>query len=99
MIKSIHLKNFQSHKDTLIEFDQGVNVIVGQSDVGKSAILRAIAWVCTNKPSGDEFISSWADSTSIKIKTDNCTVIREKGKGVNQYILKQGKGKDFVFKV
>lgn len=98
MIKNIHLKNFQSHKDTLIKFDQGVNVIVGQSDVGKSAILRAIAWICTNKPSGDEFISSWADLTSIKIETDDCMVIREKGKGVNQYILKQGKGKDFVFK-
>lgn len=41
MIKSILLENFESHKKTLIEFDKGLNVISGSSNIGKSAILRA----------------------------------------------------------
>ena len=55
MIKSLHLQNFQSHASTNLQFSPGVNVIVGGSDCGKTAILRAINWLVTNRPSGDAF--------------------------------------------
>ena len=39
MIKSIQLKNFQSHRDTTLRLSPGVNVIVGDPQNGKTAIL------------------------------------------------------------
>ena len=47
-IKKIELHNFQSHEYTEMEFDRGLNVILGNSDVGKTAILRAIKWALYN---------------------------------------------------
>lgn len=58
MFRSIELANFQSHKHSIIEFCEGLNVISGSSDSGKSAILRALRWVYDNRPQGDA-IRNW----------------------------------------
>ena len=44
MIKSIKLANFRGHEDLEIEFDQGLNSIVGMENAGKSTILHAIIY-------------------------------------------------------
>ncbi len=87
MIKSLQISNFQSHKSSLLEFDNGVNVIIGQSDSGKSAILRALLWLVTNRPSGESFRSNWGRDTEVEMKMDGGIVSRTRGKGKNQYIL------------
>ncbi len=58
MIKSISIENFQSHKSTAMDFCPGLNVIAGASDSGKSSVLRAMAWIIKNRPSGDA-IRNW----------------------------------------
>jgi len=55
MIKSIEVKNFQSHKHSKLEFDPGINVIVGRGQSGKTAILRALLLLVKNRPSGYRF--------------------------------------------
>lgn len=80
MIKSIQIQNFQSHKNTELIFDSGVNVIVGSSDSGKSAILRAMLWTIFNRPSGESFRSYWNGDTIVDIELENKTISREKGK-------------------
>lgn len=50
-IKSIIIKNFQSHANTELELCDGVNVILGNSDVGKTAILRALGWIFLDRKS------------------------------------------------
>lgn len=86
MFKSIQLKDFQSHPDTFIEFDAGVNALVGLSDSGKTTVLRALRWVCFNQPDGDDFISHWADKTEVELVLDNGTIItRGRGKTGNWY--------------
>ena len=50
-LKRVRLENFQSHKNSIIDFDRGLNVIVGPSDSGKSAIIRAIKWALYNETS------------------------------------------------
>ena len=82
MIKKLHIRNFQSHKDSRLIFSDGVNVIVGNSDSGKSAILRALNWVITNRPSGDSYISNWGGPTYVIVETEEGTVIRERGKRI-----------------
>lgn len=88
MIKSVEIKNFQSHKDSKIDLSNGLNVIIGSGDNGKSAVLKAILWVLTNKPDGDEFISHWAkkkEDCVVTLYTERGYVTRCKGKTNNYY--------------
>jgi len=88
MIKELRLQNFQSHKDTVLEFHPGVNVVAGSSNSGKSTVLRAINWLLYNRPSGDAFVSHWARNakgnqeldTSVTMITDRVTIERKKSK-------------------
>lgn len=50
MIESLHLVNFETHRDSLIEFCPGINVIKGSTDQGKSSIRRALSYVVFSKP-------------------------------------------------
>lgn len=80
MLKKLTLKNFQSHKDSVLEFSPGVNIIVGSSDSGKTAIIRALRLAIYNRPSGDAVRSYWGGVTSVEAVFDNCTVTRTKDK-------------------
>lgn len=77
MIKQLQISNYQSHKDTTLALNPGVNMVVGQSDSGKSAIIRALKWLATNRPLGDSF-KSWAG----KGETTVCIFVGDKGKSV-----------------
>lgn len=68
MVTSLHVQNFQSHEDTRLEFAPGVNIIVGTSDSGKTALLRALAWLKDN-PSGDAFRSHWGGDVRVELET------------------------------
>lgn len=95
MIKTIRLKNFQSHKDTQIEFDPGVTVLTGSSCSGKSAVLRGFRWLMENRPSGNSFISYWnrnkdgkpKEKTSVEIEYDSGLAERFKTDSVNGYAI------------
>lgn len=86
MIEKVTIENFQSHKDTVLEFDPGVNVITGDTDTGKSAIIRALRFNIYNQPTGEEFRSTWGGDTKVVIDYDNARITRLKGKE-NLYIL------------
>jgi len=87
MIKSIRIKNFQSHKETELDFHPGVNIILGSSDSGKTAIIRAIRWLVFNRPSGDEFRSYWGGDTRVILDLDNGKIERKRTKNENEYII------------
>lgn len=87
MIKSLRIQNFQSHKDTFIEFGPGVNVLVGPSENGKSAVLRNMFWNLFNKPGGDDFQSHWGGDVRSDIEFSDGTLTRLKTKSFNGYIL------------
>ena len=89
MIKSIEIKNFQSHKDTKLDFLPGVNIIVGTSDSGKTVIIRALKWVAKNRPSGDAFRSNWGGDTEVVLKVDDTKVIRRRTKTKNEYQIEE----------
>lgn len=88
-ILSIHIQNFQSHKNSKLLLHPGVNVIVGQSDSGKSAVIRGLKWLATNRPTGDSLRSHWGGDTEVtlvdKDGTATNSVTRCKKKGVNGY--------------
>ena len=91
MIQKLEIENYQSHKNTTLNFSPGVNAIIGQSDSGKTSILRALRWVIENRPGGDAFRSSWGGKTSVKITTGQNVIERVKDKTtVNTYALSTG---------
>ena len=87
MIKSIELKNFQSHKQSKLTFDKGINVIIGSSDSGKSAILRALNLVINNKPNGDSYRSDWGGDTYVEVDFGNAIIRRTRTSKENEYAL------------
>lgn len=46
MLKQLKIKKFQLHEHTVLEFSNGLNVIVGDSQAGKSQILKAFSYLC-----------------------------------------------------
>jgi len=86
MIKQLNIENTQSHKNSSLDFDKGVNIIVGPSDSGKSAILRALRLLVWNRPLGDAIRSNWGGKTVIEMFTDDAHIVRTKDK-TDEYIL------------
>lgn len=98
MIEEIKIRNIQSHKDTTLNFSNGINALTGSSNNGKTAILRALNWCINNRPTGtDVLCSHWAldkkgnikpdEEMSVTVKVDGNTVTRRRTKNENQYIV------------
>lgn len=85
MIKSLKLTNFQCHKQLDLDFSPKVNCIIGASDSGKSAVIRALNWVTFNRPSGDAYIRNGSKEATAEIVTDNATIKRIKSSTKNYY--------------
>jgi len=95
MIKTISVQNFQSHKNSVIKLSPGVNAFIGDSDHGKTAILRAINWCVNNKPSGDAFRSFWGGETKVALSVDNhIDVTRYRDDNTNDYFLAEYDGEE-----
>lgn len=97
-IKKIHLENFQSHKNTTLIFDRGLNVILGNSDSGKTAILRAIKWAIYNEPQGDYFIMQGTNKVLVEIEFSNGAIVKRlKSSSKNNYYLKLPDEEEQIF--
>lgn len=97
MLKSLKIKNFQSHEHSELQLHPGINVIIGLTDSGKSAIVRSIRWLSRNKPSGGSFRSRWGGETSVTVETESGSVIRTKDK-TDTYELLLHKKRPLIFK-
>lgn len=78
-IVKVILNNFQSHEHTEVDLTDGLNIIVGESNNGKTSILRAIMWVVDNQPLGTDFIMAGKDTCSVMVLYDDGTFI-ERGR-------------------
>lgn len=93
-ITSVRLKNFQSHEDTHISFDD-YNVIYGSTNSGKSAIIRGIKWVLYNLPpaEGVDFRRFGTKETLVTIEfNDGRKITRRRTAKENEYILEDADG-------
>lgn len=91
MLKSLKLYNFQAHRKRLIQFDPAITTIRGPTDVGKSAVLRALRWLALNDTGGDEFVT-WGADEAVAI------VELEDGAGGEAKIVRR-KGRENVYKL
>ena len=91
MIKSVSIQNFEAHEDTTIEFGEGMNSIVGLSNSGKSAIIRALMVVVDNEWS-KEMVRTGFEFCRVKVETERGWVEAERGEKVNRWRCQEGDG-------
>lgn len=100
MINKLTIKNIQSHKDSELVFSPGINCIVGTSNNGKSAVLRALNWSIYNRPLGiDNLLSNWCydkkgkqiEEMSVTIQKGDSILVRKKSKDENCYVINNEK--------
>ena len=54
MLVQLKVKNFALIEDALLTFDQGLNVLTGETGAGKSILMEALGFVL-----GNRFESEW----------------------------------------
>ena len=74
----VSIRDFQIIKKASLTFTPGLNCIIGQSNNGKSAILRAIKSAIYNK-AGTTSVRNGASSYAVGLQNDEHTVILQKG--------------------
>lgn len=90
MIERIKLENFEGHVDTELNLKNGVYLINGKTDSGKSSLLRAIRFVLYNKPSNEEKVINFnANECSVTLWINGHEIKRTRARGnkVNSYFF------------
>ena len=64
----LHLKNFQAFEDLDVEFVQGVNTIIGESNSGKTSVLRAIKSLIENGSRTARYIKQYTNETEVNMQ-------------------------------
>lgn len=82
----VRVRDFQSIEDATIEVD-GLTVITGPNNSGKTALMRAVSGAFTNAR-GTKFVRHGKDSSKVELSfSDGRTLLWEKGEKVNRYEL------------
>ena len=92
----LKLKNFKSHEHTVITFDRGISVIVGENGAGKSTILEAISFALFKQHTGkkiDDLVRNNSNAMSVELEfTSNnrqYRIVREKRSNLKSSIYKK----------
>lgn len=99
-IRQVGIVNFQSHANTTVEFSPSghLTVITGNSDSGKTSILRALRWVFFNQPQGTDFIRVGCTIAEVRVTMDDgWSVARLRTPSKNQYIVAHPGGDEQVY--
>lgn len=100
-IKTLFLSNFQQWKSGEIKFTSGLNILIGNTESGKSTLFRAINSILTGKMPED-YIRKGSKGCEVKIAfTDNTTFRRLRNKKDNiadaNGLIFERVGKDIPF--
>lgn len=95
MIEKVQIRGHGANKKLDVEFSPTVTSIIGKSYDGKSWLLRALEWVCRNKPAGTAYINWDSDEAKVRLSIDAKKVIRIRNNSVNSYRL-SGKSEPYV---
>ncbi len=86
MIQEIRYQNVQAHRQRRLAFEPGLNVIVGETDKGKSSLIRGLRWLALHE-SASGLITHGETVMKVGVKTPNGTIIRFKDSKESGYKL------------
>lgn len=95
MLEQIGLINFQAHANSVLKLHEGVNVIVGSSDRGKTSIARALRLLNDNKPAGESFKRRGAKDMEVFVIKNGKKISRKRTKEENIYLIENEKYEGF----
>lgn len=84
MLTRVHIRNFQSLVDVDLALER-FTVIVGPSNSGKSALVRALAAAAGNPRRGGAYITRGQKNTTVAVHTDTHLVVFERAAGTSGY--------------
>ena len=86
-ITEVEAINFQSLKHIVVKLVNGSNAFVGESNSGKTALIRAIRWCLLNKPNGDSYITKGEKEATVYVSLSNGKKVerRKSLSGTNLY--------------
>lgn len=97
-LKSAHLQNFMSHRDTYIEFDPYITSICGPSESGKTNIFRALCMLLMNKDWPEWAVRQGERDALVRVKFDSGEAVERSVHNKAQRIsLIERSGKSQVF--
>jgi len=98
-ISKIILINWQKHDKLEISLNDGLNIITGETDTGKTCIFRALQWIHgMSNLSEKDYRREGTTETSVSIVYDDGFIVeRIRSKSINRYILKKDGVDDLVF--
>ena len=83
----LSLTNFQSISNGELEFETGLNFIIGQSNSGKSATFRALK-ACLSNPSGSQrFIKKDSNIAEVTLEYNGNIITWKRTKSESSYII------------
>jgi DNA repair exonuclease SbcCD ATPase subunit len=95
-ISHVSVKNFQTHVDSFFSLENGMNLIVGTSDSGKTALAKAVNFVIYNI-SDSEYVRYFSKQLEVEIHFEDGAIIKRiKGKDINQVSFKYPDDFDFT---
>ena len=102
IIESLHMKNFKSHRNTRIDFDTGISIIIGGNGVGKSSILEAVSFALFKQHTSkriDKLITIGQKRMEVEIQFTahgrTYRVLRERTKTSSKAIMSIKEGRRF----
>ena len=94
-IKTITLINFQNHKHSKFDLTNGINLLVGSSDSGKTAVARAIDFVIYNNSEGNDYVHIGEKHATVEIEfIDGAFIRRTKGDRLNKVEYRYAEDED-----
>src|SRR2546423_1953812 len=69
MISKIILDNFMSHKHTVIEPAEGLTVLTGPNNCGKSAVVVALQTLCCNDRGSRAYVRHNEKEARVRVET------------------------------
>lgn len=88
MIRELRLQNFQKHRSRKIVFGPGLNLVVGPTDGGKSAVFRALKWVALHE-SATGLMTHGETSMKVGVLGAEAPVIRFRDSKKNGYKINE----------
>jgi exonuclease SbcC len=86
VIQEIRYQNVQPHRQRRLAFEPGLNVIVGETDKGKSSLIRGLRWLALHE-SASGLITHGETVMKVGAKTPKGSVIRFKDSKESGYKL------------
>ena len=96
IFKRLKLFNFKSHEETVIPFEKGISVIVGENGAGKSTILEAISFALFKQHTAkkiDDLVRNNSEAMNVELEFISngreYKIIREKKNSLKSSLFKK----------